>query len=554
MVQNKLPLINSAHGSETRNIINELIKLFNGMGYTYDEALQKAHDTLAEAKRTNQKNNNTNERLDKIIADSGTSSTEVIDARGDAPVLGGRINNHENQIIETDFVEILKNKMYFSEMSLIKTHDAGMQQFDVFLKSISRQVKMTFAKPDDYFKLSGVTVSDVDYQPTSIHVSSADLDYTGSWVLGTIGAEMKYATKVGDSAEYQFTNPGVFDINFRHFADNRGGILRFTLNGGNPVDVSTFKATTGTVVDKIYTNVTAGTYTLKVEFIGDDPVNPPSSGAGKSRGWLYSETVSASPVFTFDILGEEESQSGETTLMANTSNKEFAFMIAPNSNSSFNFVPQHSSKTGFYKNQPIFILDGKEFRISDFNIGEEVKMKNFQFIQEIYGRHPDSGNTNLCVIKTVHTVNLDGSISVDGSFEALRNMRIGSSYVLMSPVNNRVFDSLQTGWGNQYPITKTDGSITDLIEDADCANYVFTSSSNDYFVAYKHSDKRGNFDVNGSGAKDYHNFIQHRDADLAKHYINIFAQQGLSSGYKLRWSGVYIAGSLRNVYDLMSSK
>ena len=51
MVQKKLPLINSAHGSETRNIINELIKLFNQMGYTYDEALKKAHDVLNEAQR-----------------------------------------------------------------------------------------------------------------------------------------------------------------------------------------------------------------------------------------------------------------------------------------------------------------------------------------------------------------------------------------------------------------------------------------------------------------------------------------------------------------------
>ena len=93
MVQKKLPLINSAHGSETRNIINELIKLFNGMGYTYDEALQKAHDVLNEAKQTNTKNNNTNARLDKFIADSGTSSAEVVDARGKHTVLSNHLDS-----------------------------------------------------------------------------------------------------------------------------------------------------------------------------------------------------------------------------------------------------------------------------------------------------------------------------------------------------------------------------------------------------------------------------------------------------------------------------
>ena len=95
MVQEKLPLINSAHGSETRNIINELIKLFNGMGYTYNESLQKAHKVLEEAKRINKLNNNTNIRLDKIIADSGTSSTEVVDARGPYNVLSARLNEYD---------------------------------------------------------------------------------------------------------------------------------------------------------------------------------------------------------------------------------------------------------------------------------------------------------------------------------------------------------------------------------------------------------------------------------------------------------------------------
>ena len=107
MVQKKLPLINSSHGSETRNIINELIKLFNGMGYTYDEALQKAHDVLSEAQRTNRLNNNTNSRLDKIIADSGTSSTEVVDARGEYDVLGGRVEDIDRKTIN-NYVEQVK--------------------------------------------------------------------------------------------------------------------------------------------------------------------------------------------------------------------------------------------------------------------------------------------------------------------------------------------------------------------------------------------------------------------------------------------------------------
>ena len=94
MVQKKLPLINSAHGSETRNIINELIKLFNSMGYTFNESLEKAQVILNQAEVINKNNVDTNERLDREIGKLTTDS-EVIDARGDHTVLNGRLTENE---------------------------------------------------------------------------------------------------------------------------------------------------------------------------------------------------------------------------------------------------------------------------------------------------------------------------------------------------------------------------------------------------------------------------------------------------------------------------
>lgn len=94
MVQKKLPLINSAHGSETRNIINELIKLFNQLGYTYDDALKKAHDVLdeaqrksnnvlTEAERVNAMNESVQQQINTLIAESGTSDAELLQVRTD---------------------------------------------------------------------------------------------------------------------------------------------------------------------------------------------------------------------------------------------------------------------------------------------------------------------------------------------------------------------------------------------------------------------------------------------------------------------------------------
>ena len=100
MVQKKLPLINSAHGSETRNIINELIKLFNSMGYTFNESLEKAQVILNQAEVINKNNVDTNERLDREIGKLTTDS-EVIDARGDHTVLNGRLTENENKLLDT---------------------------------------------------------------------------------------------------------------------------------------------------------------------------------------------------------------------------------------------------------------------------------------------------------------------------------------------------------------------------------------------------------------------------------------------------------------------
>lgn len=72
------------------------------MGYTYDQAMQMAQDVLDEAERVNAENINTNERLDNIIASSGTSSTEVVDARGNYTVLKDRLDESDSQLAQTE--------------------------------------------------------------------------------------------------------------------------------------------------------------------------------------------------------------------------------------------------------------------------------------------------------------------------------------------------------------------------------------------------------------------------------------------------------------------
>ena len=102
MVQKKLPLINSAHGSETRNIINELIKLFNAMGYTYDEALQMSRNILKEAQKTNNMNKDVQAQVNKFISEfesTGETNLEVVQARGEYAVLNERLKQKDKELL-----------------------------------------------------------------------------------------------------------------------------------------------------------------------------------------------------------------------------------------------------------------------------------------------------------------------------------------------------------------------------------------------------------------------------------------------------------------------
>lgn len=85
-----------------RNGLNKNFEyLFEGR-QKVDALNKRADSILNEANRINDINNDTNERLDRIIADSGTSSTEVIDARGDHTVLSGRLNASDVRIDDAE--------------------------------------------------------------------------------------------------------------------------------------------------------------------------------------------------------------------------------------------------------------------------------------------------------------------------------------------------------------------------------------------------------------------------------------------------------------------
>ena len=84
------------------NTFKKVLDYLNEMGYTYEESLRKAHEILDEAQQTNDMNESVQQQINTLIAESGTSDAEVLQARIDA-------EGNEYQVLKERLDEKEKN-------------------------------------------------------------------------------------------------------------------------------------------------------------------------------------------------------------------------------------------------------------------------------------------------------------------------------------------------------------------------------------------------------------------------------------------------------------
>lgn len=169
-----------------------------------------------------------------------------------------------------------------------------------------------------------------------------------------------YTTVVGSKFDLPFTGSG---LTFRAYTDNRGGILRFTIDGGSPIDISVFSTVAANAASPPFFTIATGladtAHTCVVEFMGADPSNPPSGGT--ARGWFY-----YNPINTLQYTGYGTTTgarlmvlSGATTLMAGSSIPDFAISATKNgSGITADWVPAHSSAGACRNITTTVLVDG----------------------------------------------------------------------------------------------------------------------------------------------------------------------------------------------------
>lgn len=329
-MQKKLPSINSAHGSETRNIINELIKLFNSMGYTYDEALQKAHDVLNEAKQTNDMNKDVQKQVNDLILHAGESDAEVIQARGNHTVLNERLKDVDKRLAEmpikplkygplempSDFKPdllctfyrdndgIIKHNMNFNERYKNGTQlyvrsngndstadGSTASPYRTISKAIADAVAGTDSKYEIITNIPVLNGSDFSFNQTVENKTIAFVsegtyeesakqsriyslnpsDYNDDWDTGVAG----WVRTMTEGAKFTKTVVGT-SISFKYRTDTSGGIFKVKVDGreDSVKEYSSYSITNDIVEKNIFFDLGSGNHTVEITFVGADPLNP----------------------------------------------------------------------------------------------------------------------------------------------------------------------------------------------------------------------------------------------------------------------------------------
>ena len=271
------------------------------------------------------------------------------------------------------------------------------------------------------------------------YIVQPEISLDGTFILSAPNA---YTVTVGD--KFTGTTTGSKIVLFKHYADNRGGVWKFTTNTGMESEISTYNVTSNIVTDVIFDNLDASQlYTITAEYMGDDPLNPPTGGT--SRGWLYYEVGNASvqPFVSLEFLGI----TNEVPLSATGSVNDFAVSARySGSGSSYNWVPQHNRSGVSTDVITKIYVDGAVLSNSSIAPDSGIKeIESFSIQARFKARNSNTPSTVLWTHYVTHSV-ADGVLSINNRMEFISETDVSVAYLALvgadaSKVNRIVYSS-----------------------------------------------------------------------------------------------------------------
>lgn len=523
-----------------------------------NQITQEATSALQEAQRINSENIAANQRIDNIIAESGTSDTEVVDARASYTTLNERLNSqdaireyNENKGREISYMNFLNENSAIADGNTLEI--LGDRNLKAKLKiNASEFYTLQFTKDtnDDFIKFRNVDLT--TNKSSTQYKSFATTMLTGSTVSGS--GDNLYVTDTASVITYNFTGSG---IEFRYYTDTRGGIWDAYIDGQKVSSFSTHSnaQSSSTLIQSsigeavIATNLPQGLHKLELKFVGDDPKNPPSSSP--ARGWIKQNSTSGTDTRTetFRITVDDS----QNINVLYDSNKEFAFDVDDAGNRAW--IPEHNStgtlKLGTKGTQKL-ILDNAEVSM---NVASTAKtFKEMKILQDLYGFMPNTTEP-VCRVLIVATITSRG-VKFNTTWTWYKSVTVRNGYVNMFTVNPAFANRIVSSNRQNYNIKIFDNSYEYIAEKAP---YSYAALSTDFDSYYATVDNINPYETLrlGSSTRDGDEWgsnlfaIQHRNEYLQKLYPKTYTNHVTQPNEVYRFEGYFGFGKLPLVNDLL---
>ena len=488
------------------------------------------------------------------------SGVAGLDAQGKVPASQGSVGLPADQL---DYVAALALRSKATKLQMKKNGSTNEVEVSCLTPSGNHVTYQFYgsAAGDDYRVLANVWAgTSTATTAQTVKRLWADVTTTGTYTAAT-GAFV-YTTDKATPATFTATvtvDVDGSDLRFHTYRDNRGGLWELKISGPATatVNVSTYAATAAynTTGNTVITNLRPGTYTVVGKFLGDDPANIPSGGAGTARGWLANNADASSSSATLLDVYAPFRQVNKDILLKPASNMDIAMQVKPAGGSTLEWMPYHGVATMYLADAPVYLDGDTVIDVAGMATGGYRALNSFELVQRVNGRNSETGATNLVELATSHSIRPSGQVTVTGRWKALQNIELGDNYHMMLPAGMAVFDLLVSSLGNGYRNgTDMIGTETALAAENDTAmSYLFLASTNkNVGAAVRYTNpqetiRRGKDRKNPDSTKA---FLQHRDANIVKVYNRPYAAgTAVTAGTVQRFSGDYLFIQATGLYD-----
>ncbi|MCX0338278.1 hypothetical protein [Acinetobacter radioresistens] len=272
-------------------------------------------------------------------------------------------------------------------------------------------------------------------------------------IVGTGSGGNYYTTVVGDSMSFSFTGTG---FAFNHYADSRGGLWRFVIDGTITKDISTF-GVGGNRKTEVITGLSNSTHNVTMTFVGQDPANPLSI----PRGWYeYSSTEPR----TFEVYPRTPKQTEE--MLAAASVLEWAISLRPEAQPNMNpsWSPIHSGQSGVSRNLSKQIIINKTSYGSIADVLLSAAYKQIQYFElkqtfTVFNFNDSAGNFPLFAMSIEHKSTNRGSILHKQNFKAVNDIRVMDGYISMLGART-IVDEIESSRFESYKVAESASRVS----------------------------------------------------------------------------------------------